>query len=73
MAKQENENFSLIVKKLLIENKKRLLIELQESKELMKLIGQSTVRDLSEEEEKKVKQQLLDIFKLKVPSKISAK
>ena len=67
MAKQENENFSLIVKKLLIENKKRLLIELQESKELMKLIGQSTVRDLSEEEEKKVKQQLLDIFK-SIPS-----
>ena len=67
MAKQSSENFSDIVKNLIIENKKRLLIELNESKELVKLLGQSTVRDLTDDEEKRVKQQLLDIFK-SIPS-----
>lgn len=67
MSKSENENFSQIVKKLITENKKRLLIEIQESKELVKLIGQSTIRPLTDQEEQKVKQQLLDIFK-SIPS-----
>ena len=67
MSQSEKENFTQIVKKLITENKRRLLIELNESKELVKLIGQSTKRTLTEEEEKKVKQQLLDVFK-SVPS-----
>ena len=67
MEKQPSENFTQIVKKLIDENKKRLLIELNESKELVKLISQSTMRTLTEDEEKKVKRQLLDIFK-SIPS-----
>ena len=56
-----------MVSKLITRNSKRLLNELRESKELMKLLTQSTVRDLNEEEHKKVQEQLLDIFK-SIPS-----
>jgi len=48
---------------ILKRNKERLFVELQESKELMQLIAKSTTKDLSEDEWKKVKTQLLDIFK----------
>ena len=67
MSESPSKNFNEIVKTLIIENKKRLLIEFKESKELVRLIGQSTLRDLTEDEEKRVKQQLLDIFK-SIPS-----
>ncbi|GAA3523527.1 hypothetical protein GCM10022393_42980 [Aquimarina addita] len=52
---------------LILRNKKRLIKEISESKELMILLGQSTVRDLSKEEKNQVKQQLLDICKT-IPS-----
>lgn len=52
---------------LILRNKKRLLQELMESKELVVLLGQSTVRDLSKTEKQKVKEQLLDICK-SIPS-----
>ncbi len=55
------------VKLLIIRNSKRLTQELLESKELLVLLGQSTLRNLSNEEKKKVKNQLLDICKT-VPS-----
>lgn len=58
---------SKMVKLLILRNKKRLLTELNESGELLVLLGQSTTRDLSGEEKVKVKEQLLDIFKT-VPS-----
>ena len=61
------DNSSSMVHKLISRNSKRLLNELRESKELMKLLTQSTMRDLSEEEHKKVNDQLLDIFK-SIPS-----
>ncbi len=48
-------------------NKKRLILELEESGELVKLLGQSTLRELSTDEKDKVKEQLLDICKT-VPS-----
>jgi len=48
---------------LLNTNKKILLKEIEQSKELMTLIGKSTTQDLSEDEKEKVKNQLLDIFK----------
>ena len=48
-------------------NSKRLLKELSQSKEAMLLLTKSTVRDLSDEEQKKVQNQLLDIFK-SIPS-----
>ncbi|WP_430412621.1 LETM1-related biofilm-associated protein [Kordia sp.] len=67
MVQSFYENSSNMVSKLITRNKKRLSKELQESKELMLLLSQSTVRNLSDEEQKKVKDQLLDIFKT-IPS-----
>ena len=61
------DNSSRMVTKLISRNSKRLLKELIESKELMVLLSHSTVRDLSAEEQKKVQEQLLDIFK-SIPS-----
>ncbi|AUS06058.1 LETM1-related biofilm-associated protein [Pseudotamlana carrageenivorans] len=60
-------NSSKMVIKLITRNSKRLYHEIRESKELMVLITQSTVRDLTKEEQKKVQEQLLDIFK-SIPS-----
>ena len=52
---------------LINRNRKRLTKEISESKELMQLLAKSTNKDLSKEEKKKVKKQLLDICK-SVPS-----
>lgn len=51
------------IKELLELNKRRLYHEINQSKELVNLIAKSTYEDLSDEEKKKVKDQLLDIFK----------
>lgn len=51
------------IKTLLEKNKKSLLQEVKESKELAFLIKESTKRKLDEEEKEKVKEQLLDICK----------
>jgi hypothetical protein len=53
--------------KLISRNKKRLVKEIVQSKELMVLLAYSTRRDLDEKEKKKVRKQLLDICKT-VPS-----
>jgi predicted DNA-binding protein YlxM (UPF0122 family) len=53
--------------KLTVRNKNRLVKEIIQSKELMVLLAYSTRRDLDEKEKKKVKKQLLDIFKT-IPS-----
>jgi hypothetical protein len=53
--------------KLTTRNKNRLIREIVQSKELMLLLAYSTRRDLDEKEKKKVKKQLLDIFKT-IPS-----
>ena len=55
------------VKQLILRNKNRLLKELDESGELLLLLTQSTLRDLSKEEKSKMKDQLLDVCK-SVPS-----
>lgn len=55
------------VQVLIKRNQKRLTKEISESKELMKLLAKSTQKDLSTEEKKKVKKQLLDICK-SIPS-----
>ena len=60
-------NSSKMVHKLITRNSKRLYQEILDSKELMVLITHSTVRDLTKEEQKKVQDQLLDIFK-SIPS-----
>lgn len=67
MAKSFYKNSSQMVKKLIIRNSKRLYQELKDSKELMILLTQSTQRDLTPKEQKKVQEQLLDIFK-SIPS-----
>jgi hypothetical protein len=51
------------VYKLLELNKKRLMHEIKQSKELMHLISKSTTQDLTDEEWKQVRDQMLDIFK----------
>ena len=61
------DNSGKMVSKLINRNKKRLIKELQESKELLILISKSTITPLTEEEQKKVQNQLLDIFK-SIPS-----
>lgn len=58
---------SMTVERLILRNKGRLSRELSESGELLKLLGQSTVRDLNDEEKERVKDQLIDIFK-SIPS-----
>ena len=52
---------------LILRNKKRLIKEIIQSKDLVILLGKSTYSDLNTEEKKKVKTQLLDICKA-VPS-----
>ncbi|WP_435138975.1 LETM1-related biofilm-associated protein [Formosa sp. A9] len=58
---------NILVTKLITRNKKRLLKELRDSKELVVLLSQSTYRELTAEEHKKINKQLLDIFKT-IPS-----
>ncbi|MVO10007.1 hypothetical protein GOQ30_12620 [Flavobacterium sp. TP390] len=55
------------VTKLITRNKKRLIKEISESKELMVLLAKSTTKELDKDEKKKVKKQLLDICKT-IPS-----
>ena len=55
------------VKLLILRNKNRLLKELDESGELMLLLSQSAVRELTSEEKSQVKRQLLDVCKT-IPS-----
>tara|TARA_B110000503_G_scaffold4153_1_gene5509 strand:+ start:12536 stop:13693 length:1158 start_codon:yes stop_codon:yes gene_type:complete len=61
------DNSSLIVSKLISRNSKRLYKELKESKDLVMLLSQSTVRNLNEEEQKQMQEQLLDLLK-SIPS-----
>ncbi len=55
------------IKALLIKNKKRLLNEISESKELIRLLGESTHRKLSQDEQDQVNNQLIDVLKT-IPS-----
>ena len=66
-VKQFYNNTQDTIAKLVSRNKTRLLKELSESRELVKLLGKSTQNELSYEEKKKVKKQLLDICK-SIPS-----
>jgi len=52
---------------LIVRNKKRIINEISQSKELMNLLMISSYRDLNSTEKRKVKTQLLDIFKT-IPS-----
>jgi hypothetical protein len=61
------DNTSLMVRKLISRNSKRLFKELKESKELVKLLSQSTQRELNDDEQKQMQEQLLDLLK-SIPS-----
>lgn len=61
------DNSGKLVKKLITRNSKKLYQELKESKELLVLLSQSTVRDLTDEEVDKMQEQLLDVLK-SIPS-----
>ncbi len=67
LAQSFYDNSSKVVSKLITRNSKRLVKELSESKEAMALLAQSTQRDLTDDEQKKIQTQLLDIFK-SIPS-----
>ncbi|MGJ8667236.1 MAG: LETM1-related biofilm-associated protein [Patiriisocius sp.] len=66
-VKQFYKQSTNTVKRLIIRNQARLIQELAESGELVKLLSYSTVRDLDATEKKKVKEQLLDVCK-SIPS-----
>jgi len=66
-VKQFYKQSSSTVKLLIIRNKHRLGLELEESGELLMLLGHSTRRELTAKEKAKVKEQLLDICKT-IPS-----
>ena len=67
VVKSFYDNSSKMVSKLISRNSKRLINELRESKDVMVLLSKSTVRDLTDAEQKKVQEQLIDIFK-SIPS-----
>lgn len=67
LAKRFYDHSSRMVKKLITRNSKRLFQELKESKELVKLLSQSTIRDLNEQEQKKMQEQMMDLLK-SIPS-----
>lgn len=67
LAQSFYDNSSKVVSKLITRNSKRLIKELSESKEAMALLAQSTTRNLTDDEQKKIQSQLLDIFK-SIPS-----
>ncbi|NQY07683.1 MAG: hypothetical protein HRT68_16180, partial [Flavobacteriaceae bacterium] len=52
------------IKALLEDNKKKLLQEVSESKELVFLLKESATRKLTQKEKHKVNKQLLDICKM---------
>lgn len=60
-------NSSKLVVKLIRRNSKRLQKELKQSKDVLWILSQSTQRKLTDEEQKRVQIQLLDIFKT-IPS-----
>jgi len=61
------DSMTRLVHKLIRRNSKRLQKELAQSRDLVYLLSKSTVRDLSEEERARVREQLVDIFK-SIPS-----
>ncbi len=68
---QEKNNFSVVsnqfikrITKVVNENKKMISTEIKESKELMNLLAKSAKQDLTEDEQKIVRTQLIDILKI---------
>lgn len=66
-AKQFYNQSSKLVKLLILRNKNRLVNEITQSKELLRLLGKSTYTELNLAEKKQVKEQLIEIIKT-IPS-----
>lgn len=66
-VKQFYKQSTETVRLLILRNKNRLIKELNESGDLLLLLTQSTLRELTKDEKAKVKEQLFDIFK-SIPS-----
>ena len=67
LAKRFYEQSVIVVKKLIARNSKRIYQELKESKELVKLLSESTFRDLNKEEQNQMQEQMMDLLK-SIPS-----
>ena len=67
LAKRLYDHSTTVVKKLITRNSKHLYQELKESKNLVKLLTESTLRDLSEKEQEQMQEQMMDIIK-SIPS-----
>lgn len=67
LAQSFYDNSSKVVTRLIKRNSKRLIKELSQSKEALALLAKSTHTNLTDEEQKKIQSQLLDIFK-SIPS-----
>lgn len=67
LATRFYDHSSIMVKKLITRNSKRIFQELKESKELVKLLSQSTIRDLNEQEQRAMQEQMMDLLK-SIPS-----
>ena len=67
LAKRLYDHSTTVVKKLITRNSKHLYQELKESKDLVKLLTESTLRDLSEKEQEQMQEQMMDIIK-SIPS-----
>ena len=67
LAKRLYDHSSSVVKKLITRNSKRLYQELKESKDLVKLLSESTLRGLNEKEQEQMQEQMMDIIK-SIPS-----
>ncbi len=67
LAKRLYDHSTTVVKKLITRNSKHLYQELKESKDLVKLLTESNLRDLSEKEQEQMQEQMMDIIK-SIPS-----
>ena len=67
LSSQYYEGMTKNVSKIILRNKTRLQRELEESRELMHLLRKSTLQELNNDERKRIKSQLLDLFKT-IPS-----
>ena len=67
IAERFYQHATSVVKKLISRNSKRLYQELKESKDLVKLLTESTVRDLNKKEQQQIQEQMMDLIK-SIPS-----
>lgn len=67
LTKRLYDHSTTVVKNLITRNSKHIYQELKESKDLVKLLTESTLRDLSDKEQEQIQEQMMDIIK-SIPS-----